>query len=144
MTVRRVRDDERAAYQRMRLALWPDCDESEVGSWLASPDSTTFVAERADGSLGGFVEVGTRKYAEGCATSPVGYIEGWWVDEDMRRSGVGRALLRAAEDWARGMGYSEMGSDALLDNDVSHAAHRHCGYEEVERVVTYRKTLGAS
>ena len=89
----------------------------------------------------GLVEVGSRPYAEDCETSPVGYIEGWWVDDDMRRHGVGRALLATAEDWARGMGYTEMASDALLDNLTSHAAHRACGYEEVERLVCFRKPL---
>ena len=60
---------------------------------------------------------------------------------DIRRSGHGRALLKAAEDWARAQGYTEMGSDALLWNEVSHAAHKASGYEEVDRVVTFRKSL---
>jgi hypothetical protein len=34
-----------------------------------------------------------------------------------------------------------MGSDALLDNDASHAAHGRCGYQEVERLVMFRKSL---
>ena len=63
------------------------------------------------------------------------------LDPDVRRTGLGRSLLCAAEDWARSMGYTEMASDALIDNDVSHAAHKRSGYEEVDRVVTYRKSL---
>ena len=141
MKIREVRAGEAAAYQRMRLALWPDCDIGEIQPWLARSDATTFVAERPDGSLCGFVEVGTRPYAEGCNSSPVGYVEGWWVDEDVRRAGVGRSLLHAAEEWALRQGYREMGSDALLDNLTSHAAHQRCGYEEVERLVMFRKTL---
>jgi aminoglycoside 6'-N-acetyltransferase I len=125
----------------MRLALWPDCAESDIDTWFAREDAATFLAERSDGSLCGFVEVGSRPYAEGCESSPVGYIEGWWVDADVRRAGVGRALLAEAESWARGRGYSEMGSDALLDNAVSHSAHERCGYREVERLVMFRKTL---
>jgi aminoglycoside 6'-N-acetyltransferase I len=125
----------------MRLALWPDCDDSDIDPWLARSDAATFVAERGDGTLCGFVEVGSRPYAEGCQSSPVGYVEGWWVDADVRRAGVGTALLDAAENWARGMGYTEIASDALLENTVSHAAHRRCGYQEVERLVTFRKSL---
>lgn len=129
----------------MRMALWPD--EADVGTaddmraWTDRDDTAVLVAERRPGSLGGFVEVGTRPYAEGCLTSPVGYIEGWYVDADVRRHGVGRALLAAAEDWARARGLTEMASDALLDNTVSHEAHRRSGYAEVERIVTYRKSL---
>ena len=141
MTVRRFHPADRRGYQALREKLWPDCTDEDNHSWLARDDAATFLAFRDDGSMCGFVEVGSRPYAENCETSPVGYIEGWWVDEDMRHRGVGRALLDAAEDWARTKGYSEMASDALLDNTVSHAAHRACGYEEVERQVCFKKAL---
>jgi aminoglycoside 6'-N-acetyltransferase I len=141
ITVREYRPGDRAAYQRLRLALWPDCSDADNDAWFARDDATTFVAERPDGTLCGFVEVGSRPYAEGCESSPVGYIEGWYVEPDVRKQGVGRSLLRAAEDWSRGRGYTEMGSDALLDNAVSHASHEACGYVEVERLVMYRKSL---
>ena len=93
-------------------------------------DAEVFVAERPDGSIAGFVEAGSRPYADGCDRSPVGYIEAWFVDPDERCAGYGRALLAAAEEWARTRGYREMASDAQLSNDVSHAAHRRAGYGE--------------
>ena len=111
-------------------------------AFLARADAAVFIAERPDGSLAGFVEVGTRPYADGCDTSPVGYIEAWYVDPDVRRAGHGRALLRSAEQWALERGYAEMASDALLDNHVSHRAHERSGYIEVDRVVQFRKPLG--
>lgn len=141
MTVRRATNADRREYQRMRLVLWPDCDDSNIDPWLARRDAATFLAERDDGSLCGFVEVGSRPYAEGCATSPVGYVEGWFVEPDMRKAGIGRRLLEAAESWARAQGYTEIASDALLENTVSHEAHRRCGYREIERLVTFRKAL---
>jgi aminoglycoside 6'-N-acetyltransferase I len=141
MKVRRYEPGDRTELQRMREALWPGCSDADNDTWFARADATTFVALRDDGSYCGFVEVGSRAYAEGCDSSPVGYIEGWWVAVDMRKQGVGRALLKAAEDWSRSMGWTEMGSDALIDNAVSHKAHERCGYEEVERLVMFRKTL---
>ena len=108
---------------------------------LARGDAALFVAERPDASVCGYVEVGSRPYADGCDTSPVGYIEAWYVDPDVRRAGYGRALLAAAEGWARSRGYHEVASDARLDNIVSHEAHRRAGYEEVDRVVQFRKVL---
>jgi aminoglycoside 6'-N-acetyltransferase I len=63
------------------------------------------------------------------------------VDEDVRRTGVGAALVRAGEAWARAKGYRELGSDALLDNHVSHRAHRALGFSEEERLVIFRKPL---
>lgn len=141
MKVRWYEPADRREYQRMREALWPDCTDADNEVWFARADATTFLALRDNGTLCGFVEVGARAYADGCDSSPVGYIEGWWVDDDMRRRGVGRALFVAAEEWARSMGYTEMASDALIDNAVSHEAHQRCGYEEVERLVVFRKTL---
>jgi aminoglycoside 6'-N-acetyltransferase I len=130
----------------MNQALFPgqslEEDEDEMRAIIAKSDAEVFVIERADGkSLAGFVEVGTRSVVDGCLSSPVGYIEAWYVDPDIRQSGFGRALLDRAEKWAIAQGYTEMGSDALIDNDVSHAAHKKCGYIEVDRVITYRKSL---
>jgi len=104
-------------------------------------EAEVFVVDRGAGRLAGFVEVGTRPYADGCDTSPVAYLEAWYVDPDVRRQGHGRALVAAAERWARAQGYREMASDTQLDNVVSQAAHRRAGYHEVDRVVQFRKEL---
>jgi aminoglycoside 6'-N-acetyltransferase I len=131
----------------MAHALFPGTtDEDHAGDMTAlleRDDAAVFIAERPDGTVCGYVEAGSRSVADGCSTSPVGYIEAWYVDPDVRREGYGRALLAAAEAWAVERGYREMASDALLENDVSHEAHKRNGYEEVDRVITYRKTLPA-
>ena len=130
----------------MSVALFPECSAESLVEGMRGfrtrDDGEVFVVERGNCELAGFVEVGSRPYADGCETSPVGYIEAWYIDPDARRAGYGRALLQAAEDWARERGYREMASDALLDNDVSHAAHKRAGYEETGRVVQFRKSLG--
>jgi aminoglycoside 6'-N-acetyltransferase I len=100
-----------------------------------------FVVERSDGKLGGFLEAGTRKYAEGCKSSPVGFIEGWYVDADLRRRGIGKVLVQAAEEWAHSQGLTEIASDTWLDNEVSIQAHLKLGYEEAERLVHFAKKL---
>lgn len=141
MRVRPYRPGDRDEWRRMRTALWPDQTEGDMHEWLARPDATVVVAEREAGGLCGFAEVGTRMYADGCLTSPVAYLEGWWVDADQRGRGVGRALVRAAESWARSRGHRELGSDTLLDNVDSQRAHERLGFTEVERVVLFRKDL---
>src|SRR5437667_6595225 len=80
-------------------------------------------------------------HADGCDTSPVGYVEGWYVDADVRRHGDGRRLIRTAERWARERGCTEMGSDCLLENEVSLRAHLAIGYEERERLIHFRRWL---
>jgi aminoglycoside 6'-N-acetyltransferase I len=141
MKVRRYEPADRREYQRMREALWPDCSDADNDSWFARPDAATYLALRDDGSLCGFVEVGARSIADSCNTSPVGYIEGWYVDADVRGRGVGRALLAAAEEWAREQGYREMASDALADNAISIEAHGKCGYQRLDTVTQFRKDL---
>jgi aminoglycoside 6'-N-acetyltransferase I len=130
---------------RMRHDLWPEVEQEdllrEMDRILADPLTPVFVMERPDGGLGGFIETGTRKYADGCESSPVGYIEGWLVDEDLRGQGIGKALVKTAEDWARSLGLREMASDTWLENDGSIAAHLKMGYEEVERLIHFAKTL---
>jgi aminoglycoside 6'-N-acetyltransferase I len=43
------------------------------------------------------VEAALHARAEGCTTTPVGYLEAWYVDPDPRRRSVGRGLVEAAE-----------------------------------------------
>ena len=146
MYVRAYRDTDWSEWLRLSLALFPHESPAELEAGMrdfrARSDAQVFVVERPGGALAGFVEAGTRSYADGCLTSPVGYIEAWYVDPDVRRAGHGRTLLAAAEEWARERGYREMASDALIDNEVSHRAHERAGYEVVDRVVQFRKVLG--
>jgi aminoglycoside 6'-N-acetyltransferase I len=88
------------------------------------------------------VEASLRSRADGCDSTPVGSIEGWCVDGDARRQGVGRALVEAAEAWARSKGCRQMASDAELWIDVSHRAHGALGYRETARLVLFKKDLG--
>lgn len=130
---------------RLRHALWPDAGleqlRSELAGWLARPDACVVVAPREGGGLCGFAEVGARSHADGGETSPLAYLEGWYVDPDWRGRGVGRALIRAAEAWARERGYHEFASDAELHNIGSQHAHVALGFAETSRTVTYLKKL---
>lgn len=144
--VRPPRAADLPAWAALRAALWPEVDPellaSEASDLLHAVDGGVFVAE-ADGQLVGIAEASLRHdYVNGTASSPVGFIEAWYVAPGWRGRGVGRALLRAVEAWTRGLGYTELASDALLDNSASHAAHRACGFEETERVVYFRKRVG--
>ena|SRR5437867_1604608 len=145
MRIRAYRDADWSDWLRLSLALFPQHSAEDLAAGMrefrARSDAQVFVAEREDGSLAGFVEVGARPYADGCDTSPVGYIEAWYVDSDVRRIGYGRALLAAAEEWARDQDYREMASDSGLDNHISQAAHRRAGYVEVGRIVQFHKIL---
>jgi aminoglycoside 6'-N-acetyltransferase I len=145
LRVRLAAPADKPEWLRMRRLLWPDDSveqlATELESMLASPLEPVFVLERPDGNLGGFLEAGTRKYADACKTSPVGYIEGWFVDEDLRGRGFGRALVAAAETWARQQGLREMGSDTELSNETSIRAHLALEYRDAEHLVHFIKRL---
>jgi aminoglycoside 6'-N-acetyltransferase I len=146
MIIRPARDEDRAEWLRLRQRLWPDAPEEthrmEIGEILAERETNqALVAAREAGGLAGFLEASLRKYADGCETSPVGYIEGWYVDPDARRSRVGSELVKAAEAWAIRQGCREMASDCLIDNTVSLKAHLSLGYTEVERAIRFCKRL---
>ncbi len=145
MMIRPVEERDLTEWLRMRLTLWPDHTTEEMMGEMVSlhadESAATFVADRGEGALVGFVEAGLRKYADGCDTSPVGYIEGWYVEADWRGQGFGRALVEAAEQWAIAQGCSEMGSDTWIDNEVSYQAHLAIGYEEAERLIHFQKRL---
>ncbi|HKE16091.1 MAG TPA: GNAT family N-acetyltransferase [Kofleriaceae bacterium] len=148
MRIRAIRSGDEAGAARMRHALWPSGSEAEhqaeILAYLAVPaDMVMLVAERADGALCGFAEASLRSHAEACDPSrPVAFLEGWYVAPDQRRRGVGTALVTAVEAWGLAAGCRELASDAELDNDVGQRAHVALGFEEVERAVQFRKSIG--
>ncbi|MDJ0698665.1 MAG: GNAT family N-acetyltransferase [Woeseiaceae bacterium] len=149
MEIRPAKPTDRNEWGRMRTRLFSNPDPQEIDDWFDAAERggtsrvgvAVIVADRGDGSLAGFVEIGSRNYAEGCETTPVAYLEGWYVDPDVRRIGLGANLLKAAETWALAHGFSEIASDTELDNDVSLQAHTGLGFEEVERQICFKKRL---
>jgi aminoglycoside 6'-N-acetyltransferase I len=147
LLIRPVARADAAAWERMRTALWPDASGShgpEIARFF-SGDLTNpldvLVACSGSGLPLGFIELSIRSYAEGCATDRVAFVEGWYVEPAHRRRGIGAALMRAAEEWGRANKCTELGSDTQLWNESSIEAHKALGFEEVERLVAFRKPI---
>jgi aminoglycoside 6'-N-acetyltransferase I len=136
---------------KMRELLWPEASieehRQEVEPLLRSGKYGTqpmaiLISHDEDGTPNGFLEVALRSHADGCdIEQPVGFIEGWFVREASRNRGVGRALMRSAEEWARSQGCLEMASDTWIDHEDSQRAHQALGFEVVDRCVHFRKAL---
>jgi aminoglycoside 6'-N-acetyltransferase I len=143
MSVRAARAEDRSELLRMRRSLWPDSTEAEVEEVLEMEPGAgvVLVHDRGNGRLGGFAELALRKFADGCSSSHVAYLEGIWTDADQRHDGVARALVEAGQRWARGLGLTELASDCEIDNSASHGFHLAVGFEEVQRTINFRRSL---
>ena len=139
MIIRPVQPTDHTEWLWMRLTLWGGAAKEhthDIDAYFAtSQRGITFVLESTGGGHCRFIEVSLRNYAEGCMTSPVAYIEGWYVDAESRRHRLGTHLVQTGEAWARRHGLKEIASDTQIDNTVSIQAHTSLGYEEVERLV---------
>lgn len=148
MIVRSVGPGDAADWERMRQELWPAAEGEHAGEIGRFFDGDRRVAAEVlmafaeSGRAVGFAELSIRPYAEGCYSGRVAYLEGWFVESSWRGRGVGAALVRAAEEWGRGQGCAEMASDTELENEGSAKAHEAIGFEEVGRIVCFRKELG--
>jgi aminoglycoside 6'-N-acetyltransferase I len=131
--------------------LWPDSTAAEHGTEIehllktkvcGGLPFTIFVSCDVDDKITGFLEVDLRSHADGCdPTQPTGYVEGWFVVEEHRGQGIGTAMMRAAENWARSQGCKEMASDTWIDERNSLQAHQAMGFEVVDRCIHFRKLL---
>ena len=144
--VRPVRENDVAEWFRLRKLLWEGSSDDEhktemLDIYEHSETQLVLVAETEDEKLVGFLEASIRPFVEDCHSDHVGYLEGWFVETAYRNSGIGRKLVREAENWARRKGCEEMASDAEIGNDLSLKAHQSLGYEETSRLVHLRKEL---
>ena len=147
MRIRYAKSDDKPALVRMRTELWPhslDENASAIDAYFDKKPcfiDQIVVCENDQGSLVGFAELRVRNYAEGSDNMAVPYVEGWFVDAAYRGQGVGALLMAGAEEWARSLGYSELASDADIDDECSISAHVALGFREVERSVCFLKKL---
>lgn len=144
--VRPVAEKDISEWFRLRKLLWDESSDDEhktemLDIYEHKETQLVLVAETEDENLIGFLEASIRPFVEDCHSEHVGYLEGWFVKPEYRRYGIGRKLVKAAENWARGKGCEEMASDAEIGNESSLKAHLNLGYEETSRLVHLRKDL---
>ena len=68
-------------------------------------------------------------------------VVGLVVDADARRTGTGRKLIAAAEDWARARGLRELFLRSNIVRPEAHAFYPALGFERSKTQHVYRKAL---
>jgi GNAT superfamily N-acetyltransferase len=105
---------------------------------LPLPTHAVLVCEGENGRLAGFIGLERRLTVEaGDKAEVVGLV----VDADARRSGAGRRLIAAAEDWARARGLIELFLRSNVVRPEAHAFYPALGFERSKTQHVYRKAL---
>lgn len=144
--IRPITANDASEWFRLRKLLWDESSDEEHRTEMLDiyehyETQLVLVAETDGGRLIGFLEASIRPFVEDCHSDHVGYLEGWFVQTEYRKNGIGRELVKAAENWAKSKGCTEMASDSEVGNDLSLRVHQNLGYEETSRLVHLRKDL---
>ena len=108
---------------------------------INDPDCAVFLVTDGDKAVG-FAQCGLRHdYVEGATGSPVGYLEGIFVEEPYRKQGCAKQLLACCEQWAKEKSCTEFASDCELDNEMSLAFHLATGFVEAGRIICFTSKL---
>ncbi|MBN1975307.1 MAG: GNAT family N-acetyltransferase [Sedimentisphaerales bacterium] len=128
---------------RMRKLLYPEYSQEELLSEIkkifhektivGESDYAVFVYEKGKETLGGFIETSIRQNVSKCKSSPVGYIESLYVDSDIRRKGIARALVSESEKWIIERKCSEFAVDTDPGEKGSIDFYLSCSFAEIER-----------
>ncbi len=143
--IRKATIDEALCVAKLAIQMWEDNTleglTEDLAEIIANPESAVFLLYDGEVAIG-FSQCQLRHdYVEGTDSSPVGYLEGIFVEEAYRNKGYAKDLLRQCESWAKEMGCTEFASDCELENTGSLAFHLKMGFLEANRVICFTKKL---
>jgi GNAT superfamily N-acetyltransferase len=103
-----------------------------------SSQYAVYVAELPGGRIAGWIGVHVFRSVEAdrCAE-----ISGLVVDQQIRSRGIGKVLLRAAEDWARNHGCDAISVLSNVRRDRAHRFYTNNGYQHIKTQKSFRKSL---
>ena len=115
-----------------------ECAPEIIAKNIAALDQThakLFVAE-CSGEVVGFVEP---QVYEAVYFAPLVNILGLAVRESQRGQGIGRALMDAAEQWARKIGATGIRLNSGSTRTNAHGFYRHIGYTSEKQQIRFLK-----
>ncbi|ABR48402.1 GCN5-related N-acetyltransferase [Alkaliphilus metalliredigens QYMF] len=130
---------------KLAIDLWPDNEyedlKNEYFSLLKSENHKVFLCIVDDLPIA-FIQLSIRSdYVEGSESNPVGYVEGIFVNPNLRRQGISKELMIKGEEWVKEKGCKQIGSDIEYDNDTSYHFHMNIGFKEANRIICFIKDI---
>lgn len=110
---------------------------ARLSSILARRDHRFLVAE-VDGCTAGWVHAAITEYVE---TDRFVVVAGLVVATNRRRQGIGRMLMRHAENWAREQGCSVVRLWSSSRRNAAHQFYEQLGYQNVKTQYSFVKCL---
>ena len=126
----------------LRVPEPPEGDTAEHAESLVNEECFFAVAE-VDGRVVGFIDASRRD-----PTDPTDVDAPWCnvnnvvVHPSHARTGVGSALLAAAEEWAKGKGFAQMRLTVFEFNAAARAFYERAGYGALSRQLIKRLRTG--
>lgn len=145
LRIYKAKEEDALATAKLAIQMWENATIEELAKGFVdvihSPEGVVFLGA-TENQIIGFAQCQLRHdYVEGTETSPVGYLEGIFVEENYRKQGYAKQLLATCENWAREQGCTEFASDCELENTESLRFHLSLGFEEANRVICFTKSL---
>ena len=126
----------------MASLLWRDEDvvslQETFRKVLTSKEKRTYLCVDDNEQAVAFIYVALRyESVQGARETPVGYIEGLYVQPEYRRQGIAHLLIHEASNWAYKKGAEQLASNAQAENELSIDFHKAVGFSEVGRVACF-------
>ena len=145
LTITKATKADALTVAKLAIQMWEDNSieglTEEFIELIEKDDAQIFIKFAQDKAVG-FAQCQLRyDYVEGTESSPVGYLEGIFVEKEYRGQGYAKELLSECQKWAKEKGCLEFASDCELDNVTSLKFHMAMGFEEANRIICFTKKL---
>jgi predicted N-acetyltransferase YhbS len=143
-TIRVARTSDAQVIAQLTAQLGYDVTASSVTQRLSrilSRQDQYFLVAEVDGHLVGWLHAAISEYVESGAFVVIG---GLVVDRNHRRKGIGRALMKHGEEWAKKQGCSVVRVWSSAARVASHQFYERLGYRHIKTQYSFLKSVDAA